>query len=341
MLETAARLDVDKATVKRHVKYLRELGGLAWVQHGTRTNVRPMLGLGGYAATATVYAAVIPPVYDHAMGHRIVGTGYTARIVVDLRGQQKPVDNSPVDNSASEGLAPPSLTVVKEESQVQVESGFTTTAERSRNDSPATKTNSSGNKRATILGVPVTAAGMQLGDRLARAVRRRVPWMTRATHDQLRWVCADMGEQQWTEDQAVRFAVEAGHIRAAGFAWQPDRPHRLLAAELRAAQERLEQDQQLQDDLAQAVAWQDSTVGREAADRASLARLFAPAAPEPKHEYTAEERMRAQMDWNNWPDVADHYADDPDDALTLYGERLCKFAIGQQARLQEREGAWA
>jgi thiamine biosynthesis lipoprotein ApbE len=67
------------------------------------------MGLKGYAATATVYAAVIPAVYDHAMGHRIVGSGYTARIVVDQRGQVShplppqagyPVDNPPVDNSA-------------------------------------------------------------------------------------------------------------------------------------------------------------------------------------------------------------------------------------------------
>jgi hypothetical protein len=171
---------------------------------------------------------------------------------------------------------------------------------------------------------------MQLGDKLARAIRSRVPWMCRATHDQLRWVCADMGEQQWTEDQAVRFAVEAGHTRAAGFAWQPDRPHRLLAAELQAAQERLEQDRQMQDDLAQAVAWEDSTAARELADLASLAALFAQPAPEP--ERTDEDRKAVRMDWNNWPEVIAHYEDDPDDAIDLYGLALCKYAIGQDAR---------
>jgi hypothetical protein len=39
------------------------------------------------------------------------------------------------------------------------------------------------------------------------------------------------------------------------------------------------------------------------------------------------------MDWNIWPDVADHYADDPADALDLYGEDLCSYAIRQDARL--------
>lgn len=340
--EIAARLGVDRATVKRHVSYLRELGALVWVQRGTRRNVRREQGLPGYAATATVYAAVIPAAYDRALGHRIIGTGYEARIVMDYRKMPDtrptvtatdPVDNTssePVDNTPERSCAPPSLTSANEESQVQMVGGFTTTAERPRNDSTSPRTNKRSSKRATVLGATVTAAGMQLGNKLAKAIRSRVPWARQATHDQLRWVCADMGEQQWTEDQAVRFAVEAGHAHQAGYAWNPDRPHRLLAAELQAAKVRREQDQQLQADLDQAVAWQNSTAGREAADRASLTALFAMAEPEP--ERTNEDRLRARLDWDNWPEVADHYADDPDDALDLYGTRLCSYAVGQQAR---------
>jgi hypothetical protein len=214
--------------------------------------------------------------------------------------------------------------------------GVTTTAQRSPKTSTPTNT-SKRQKRATILGVPVTATGMQLGDKLARAIRRRVSWTRRASHDQLRWVCADMGEQQWTEDQAVRFVVEAGFTHRAGFAWEPARPHRLIAAELRAARERQEQEQRDQEARTQAVAWKDSTAGREAADRASLAALFGPAA-EPEPQRTDEDRLRARMDWNVWPEVLDHLEEDQDDAIDLYGVDLCKFAISQQARL---EGTWA
>jgi hypothetical protein len=146
-----------------------------------------------------------------------------------------------------------------------------------------------------------------------------------------------MGEQQWTEDQAVRFAVDAGHERAAGFAWQPARPHRLLAAELRATQERLEQGRQMQEDLAQAVAWEDSTAAQEMADRASLVALFGQASPEKKPTYTDEERRAARMDWNNWPEVIAHFDEDQDDAVHLYGKRLVWFAIDQQARLNRQE----
>jgi hypothetical protein len=338
--EMVARLGISRASVKRHISYLRELGALAWVQHGTRLNIRRAMGLKGYAATATIYAAVIPPSYDHAMGHRIIGTGYEARIVIDQRGQariptqsRKPVDNPPVENPAPEGLEPPSLTWVKKSGQVQVVGGVTTTARRTPKTSPAPK------KRSTILGNKVTAAGIQLGDKLARAIRRRVSWTRKASHDQLRWVCADMAEQQWTEDDAVRFVVGAGLGSHAGYTWQPDRPHRIIAAALLAHHEQQEQNRQQQDDLAAAVAWEDSTAYR---NLASLAALFGPAQPEPEPEAerTDEDRARARMNWNNWPQVLDHLAEDELDALDLYGKRFVDFAIEQGARSRTSDYAY-
>jgi hypothetical protein len=351
---TADRVGIDRSNVARHVKYLRQLGSLAWAQRGSLRNVKRLLGLPGYAATATVYAAVIPAAYDDAMGHQIVGDGYAARVVRDYRTMPDtrssstpagPVDNAssdPVDNSAKRSLATPSLTSADVEKKVQMVGGVTTTATRPNKTAPTISPTStaqagSNRKRATILGNAVTAAGMRLGDKLAAAVRRAVPWTRNATHDQLRWVCADMGEQQWTVDQAVRFAVETGHKHAAGYAWQPNRPHRLLAAALRTADSNVLEDLvPIEIDPVHSVAWEDSTAGREAVRLASLAALFAPLA-EVQLERTDEDRLRARADWNNWPEVAQHYADDPDDALDLYGERLCTYAI----RMDSREKAWA
>jgi hypothetical protein len=340
------RLGVCRSQICEHIRYLRELGALAWVERGTQTNVRRAQGLPGYAATATVYAAVIPASYDDAMGHTIVGSGYSARIIIDQRGQApKPVDtrgNSPVDNSASEAHRTPSRTGVKEVGQVQIVGGFTTTATRTRNDStpnPAPKR--SGKRRATILGNTVSAAGMQWGDKLAHAIRRRVPWTRNASHDQLRWVCADMAEQAWTEDQAVRFVVEAGHTHKAGYGWDPARPHRLIAAALLADAQQQKDAAEMQEALSQAVSWQDSTAGLEAAAaRAALAKLFGEPEPEPKQAYTAAEKLRARMDWNVWPEVLDHLAEDQDEAIDLYGERLCKYAIDQGARTRTDDYAY-
>ncbi|WP_333758006.1 hypothetical protein [Streptomyces sp. ISBFB 2968] len=343
LTDMIGRTGISRAQIARHISYLRELGALAWVQHGTRTNLLAAMGLKGYKGTATVYAAVIPAAYDHAMGHTVIGSGYEARIVIDQRGQQQPtipaqtrrqpVDNPPVENPGSEGHETPSLTWLREESQVQMVGGVTTTAARSQQTRP-TKT-SSRKKRATILGATVTAAGMQLGDKLAKAIRRRVPWTRRATHDQLRWVCADMGEQQWTEDQAVRFAVEAGHAHRAGFGWDPSRPHRLIAMELQAQREQQQEDQAMQDALAQAIAWEDSTAYRQ---MQAVRGLLPQPAPEP--ERTDDDRRRARMNWDNWPNVLDHFEEDELDAIDLYGKKLVNFAIEQGACARRNDHAY-
>ncbi|TXS36000.1 cell wall protein [Streptomyces sp. OR43] len=112
---TAARCGVSAATVKRHVRVLRELGALVWRRHGSKRNLR--LPGRSYAGTATIYAATIPPLYDEVMGYRLEGVGYGARVVgvtdpgraraVDaFRTAGHPVDNSDVDRPSSGGRAP-------------------------------------------------------------------------------------------------------------------------------------------------------------------------------------------------------------------------------------------
>ncbi|MEV3932371.1 MULTISPECIES: cell wall protein [unclassified Streptomyces] len=84
---TARRCAVSTATVKRHVRVLRELGALAWVRHGSRRNLR--LPGRSYAGTATVYAATVPARYDASRGHRLSGTGYGARVVGVTEGGRR------------------------------------------------------------------------------------------------------------------------------------------------------------------------------------------------------------------------------------------------------------
>ncbi|WP_326697862.1 cell wall protein [Streptomyces sp. NBC_01754] len=115
---TAARCRLTVATVKRHVRVLRELGALAWKRHGTKRNLhlpgRP------YTATATIYAATIPAVHDTAKGHRLDGTGYEARVrgvtdtgrgraITAARTSSRAVNNMPVSNRRSSHREPHSL----------------------------------------------------------------------------------------------------------------------------------------------------------------------------------------------------------------------------------------
>lgn len=237
--EIIARTGISRATVKRHVGYLRELGGLAWVQHGTRHNIRRALGLKGYAATATVYAAVIPPAYDHAMGHTIIGTGYTARIVIDQRGQQKPtipaqsrrepVDNSPVENPAFNSHEPPSLTWVKRVGQVQVVGGKDSSTEQAR----TADSNLSRRKKLklTVTGYKITPDRVEKARQLAVSVRPLVNWIQGATHKQLSWVLLDMVARGWNENRILIWLNQLGQEIGAP-RWRPRFPHRVIAAAL-------------------------------------------------------------------------------------------------------------
>jgi hypothetical protein len=297
--------------VKRHVGYLREMGALAWVQHGTRTNIRRLMGLKGYAATATIYAAVIPAAYDHAMGHRIIGTGYTARIVIDEWGQApEPVDtcgNSPVDNSAPEALEPPSLTWLRKESKVEVEGGcnYTEQARPPKARIPHQSSLINGRRR--------TAADVQKASNEIRMVRALVNWTQSVPLRRLEFVLRPWTDRGW---DALRIADELHGIRA-----------------------RIAADTAHQEALAQAVAWEDSTAYREMATMRAL--LGAPAAePQPERERTDEDRLRARMDWNIWPEVIAHFEEDELDALDLYGKRLVDFAIDQHARTRVSDHAY-
>ncbi|MFF3277186.1 hypothetical protein ACFYWU_40650 [Streptomyces chrestomyceticus] len=80
---SARALGVSRRTVMYAAKHLRELGLIAYVEHGSKANMLRTKGAwkagDGYRATATVFAAVAPPVYDAARGRRLSGHGYHAR----------------------------------------------------------------------------------------------------------------------------------------------------------------------------------------------------------------------------------------------------------------------
>lgn len=328
MLDIADRLGIDKATVKRHIKVLRELGALAWVQHGTLANVRRTLGLKGYAATATVYAAVIPPAYDHAMGHTIVGSGYRARIVIDQRGQaQETVDNpesAPVENPGPGRCAPPSRTGVKEVGQVDLVGGFNYTEQARPPKAQIPR------QRSEINGRPRTAADVQKAGKTVRLVRALVNWTQAVPLRRLEYVLRPWTDRGW---DALRIADELNGI-CSGVRWKPRRPDAFIRAHIATAAAH-------EEDLARTSTWTDPDD-----DMASLIKLFGTdtstlaAAQEPVR--TDADRQYAQLyAWSQWEEVAAHYADDPDDALDLYGTRLCAYATGKQAALAERQGAWA
>ncbi|MDX3232927.1 hypothetical protein [Streptomyces sp. ME19-01-6] len=325
---TAARLGIHRATVKRHAKYLRELGALVWASHGTQHNSRRARGLTGYAGTATMYAATIPPSFDHAMGHRLIGSGYTARIVVDQRRQQtvsstlKPVDNS----TPSEGRAPLSLTVVKEEGQVQVEGGFTTTEQaRAANSIQPPRT-----KKPTILGRTVTAAAAQQADRIARWIRPLVNWLQTASHRQLSWSLVDPVLDGRDEQDILAWLSAMGRTTRDGHTWRPAKPHRVIAAALRA-------EQQQPGPRAMSPAEWDAYHQQRAAEQRALEEQRAAEMAARTDQERREAHAAAQFDLGI---VADHITEyGEDDAVDLYGAWLTARADRLRTSAHYRMGA--
>ncbi|MEU1134451.1 helix-turn-helix domain-containing protein [Streptomyces sp. NPDC005900] len=259
--EMAARLGVSRATVKRHTAILRELGALVWAVHGTKANIRRVLGLGGYAATATVYAAVIPPVYDHAMGHTIIGSGYEARIVIDQRGQtQEAVDNPPVDNPGAEGREPPSLTLVKEEVQVQMVGGSkdTSQARPAKTRIPHQSSNINGRRR--------TAQDVKNAGKTVRMVRALVNWTQTVPLRRLEYVLRPL------TDRGLDALHIAGLLQGmcAGLRWKPARPDVFIQSQL-AADRRREQQRQEQEAQAARFEMENAPVGALVASPAQYA----------------------------------------------------------------------
>ncbi|MEU2426983.1 hypothetical protein ABZ619_39225 [Streptomyces sp. NPDC007851] len=234
MKDVMERTGLGRTAVTDHVKMLRSYGWLAWAEHGSLRNALARLGVKGYARTATVYAATIPPEFDALVGNIVVGTGYNAQVIVDHR-PKTPVDTAgkgSVENSGSSESRTPSLWVDKEVGQVQVVGGedSSTGQARTAHKSPRRK------RKLTVTGYKITADRIERARQLAKTVRPLVNWIQGATHDQLSWVLMDLVARDWSEGRIVAWLGKIGQEIGAP-RWRPRFPHRVIAAALRRKDE--------------------------------------------------------------------------------------------------------
>ncbi|WP_190093258.1 hypothetical protein [Streptomyces melanogenes] len=320
-----ARLGVSRATVSRHVAYLRELGALVWVERGSRANVRRSRGLGGYAGTATVYAAVIPAVYDQAHGHTLVGSGYTARVVIDQRGttpasahEAEAVDNSSVDNLRSAACETPSRTGVKEVGQQTVVGGCRDTS-RKRASQPKTRIP---HQSTPVNGRRRTAADVRRAERTVRVVRALVTWTQPVPLRRLEYVLRPLTDQGL---DAHEIAAELTAL-CSGTRWWPQRPDMFICQRLAGI---TAYDQQLTDET---EAPRHSTEPMSNPEWSAWIELQRRRQASAAKARTDADRAAARLNWNIWPEVITHLEEDHADALDLYGAQLCSFAVSQAAR---------
>jgi len=243
---TAERLNMSVSNVKRHVSYLRDLGLLVWLEHGSKRN----LHLPGrkYTATATIYGAVIPPAYDMAKGHRLRGEGYEATVVgVTERGREMAVAQAVRNAERKQGRvsgAPPSRGTHPNVSTAEVSGKKKTTrGTRARGSKPP---------RRSILGRRVTAALYQAADRMARRLRPLHNWTQRARISELSWVLVDKIAEGCSEQQISQWLKQMSLLMALG-TWCPDKPHMYIAKRLISDFEQQQLEAQLQADLERAT----------------------------------------------------------------------------------------
>ncbi|MBB1254634.1 cell wall protein [Streptomyces sp. OF3] len=341
---TARRLKVSRATVKRHVAILRELGALVWLRHGSKRN----LHLPGrkYAGTATIYGAVIPSVFDEAMGHRLSGDGYQARIVgvteagreravAAARRAAKAVDNSsgkPVDNRRPAGREPHSRGGSRELRKVEVSGGLKDTsrkrASRSTASTSPSKTSSSGAERRRS---PLQVARDIV---IARQVRPLVSW---TQHEQLRRLAFALRPLIDQGQDAQTIAAELSSWQYAGgpgVTWRPAKPAAYITAQLNRRTER-EQAESGFVTAQESPALQAHFEQLRAAQ--ALRQMIEEAnAPARTDEDRRQARYAAQYDPQR---VLDHLVECGEgDAFDLYGWRLVSWAqrLADSPHLRQR-----
>lgn len=324
LVETASTLELDVATVKRHVSYLREMGALVWLQHGSKRNLR--LPGRKYTATATVYGAVVPPAYDVAKGYRLRGQGYEAKVIGRTEAARKRAVDEGVDNSraqkAGRRLAPPSRGGSHHVPADEVGGiGKATRSARASKITPPKK---------STLGHTVTARLYQAADRLARTLRPLHNWTQRARISELSWVLVDKLAEGATEEQVDVWLREISPSVTTGFDWRPARPHAYIASQLLLERELGLADAQLQQAWAAAAepnadfaaAVQETRMQQNSGEEADGCGGLEDLDPETRTQMRLEAWSAYKYDKNPELVLATYELAGPAAAASLYGREL-------------------
>ncbi|WP_326661840.1 cell wall protein [Streptomyces sp. NBC_00385] len=306
---TAARCALSRATVKRHVGYLRELGALVWLRHGSRRNLR--LPGRPYAGTATIYAATIPYAYDRAHGNRIDGQGFGARVVgVPV----VPVQTLAAGGSGRRGREPQSLAARPRKPVVEVDGAVQDTPRRRERPRTASPPENS---------TPRSPLQVAADIRTAAQVRPHVPWTQGEGLRRLAYALRPL------IDQGLNAHDIAAELTSWWINWRPARPAAYITAQLRNRTGVAPHE-----DLAAEAAHQHAAGPAHNPAWQAWLRQRATATECHEPQRTDDDRRHARLyGWDRWVEIAEHYAADPDDALDLYGTRLCGYAVKRASEI--------
>lgn len=205
---TVRELGLSRRTILNHARYLRELGLIAWVEHGSKRNVLRtrrggVFGPGdGYRGTATIYAPVAPPAWDHVQGHRIRGAGYRARLIgYTDKGRDRAVaaarSRARRARTSPRKRCTPSVVVTSAPSHLQVDTG-----EKKNTRYLREQTDTHRRPRAAF-----TATACRQAIALTEQVQREVWWLYAACSRRIAYALRPLIAAGWT---AAQLAAEIG-----------------------------------------------------------------------------------------------------------------------------------
>lgn len=236
----AARVGLGRRRVADHARYLRELGLLVWHTHGSRANARKRRGRGGYAATATIYALTAPRIWDDAMGRRIAGEGYYARISgYTAEGRARAVDNARVVSRRRRPRCTPSLRVQPQDSCTAEVGGKRKDPARPepKTASPVEKPRRRPSRRPADTRPARRPHQVRAGLQVAAQIRPLVTWAQRIPLRRLEVALRPLLDRGWEPQLiAIELAMWArgwGLDAATGHPWRPDDPAAYLHARIR------------------------------------------------------------------------------------------------------------
>ncbi|MEU8952568.1 hypothetical protein [Streptomyces sp. NPDC048489] len=199
---TVRELGLSRRTILNHARYLRELGLIAWVEHGSKRNALrtrrdKVFGPGsGYRGTATIYAPAAPPAWDRHQGHRVRGTGYRARLIgYTDKGRDRAVaaarSRARRARTSPRKRCTPSVVVTSTPSSLQLDTGERKYTRPSRKQS--------GPRRRPRAALP--AAECRQAIALTENVQREVWWLYTACSRRIAYALRPLISAGWTDVQ--------------------------------------------------------------------------------------------------------------------------------------------
>ncbi|MFE4019268.1 hypothetical protein ACFXPZ_17925 [Streptomyces sp. NPDC059101] len=191
---TARALKVSRRTVMYAARALRELGLIAYIEHGTKTNVLRTKGTwspgDGYRGTATLFAALAPPAYDAAHGRRLAGHGYHARIIgVTPHGRARAVAEAR-RRATTAARCTPSVVVTTDHLQQQVDEG--------KNNTARTRTPRKTPTSPRPTHPHITPARCAHNIAVAEQIQREIWWLHRTCPRKLAYALRPLLHAGWT-----------------------------------------------------------------------------------------------------------------------------------------------